>query len=146
MRTVALVISFVVLFVAGFIELKNARDCHRAASAISSLGGAEAGAELPSAGRLDGGAVAAVIASAAGIAALAGAALRKRWTTLAAAVAVAAGALSAVLYPHVDAGRHHLSPRQIALMGLGTLVVGIGLAVLAARSAKRGFVPSTAVG
>jgi|GEM_PF-4164477 len=45
----------------------------------------------------------------------------------------------AVLYPAMDAGRHHLSPRQIALMGLLMLVVGIGCALLGVRSPNRSY-------
>ena len=37
MKIAALVIAFVVLFVAGFIELKNARDCYRLAGAVAGL-------------------------------------------------------------------------------------------------------------
>ena len=95
----------------------------------------EAG-DIPSTGRLSGGGVVAIVGGLAALALLVMAFVKKDLVGKAAVAVVALGALSAIIYPHVDTGpMDGMAPRTQAVVATVLAIIGALGAWLAARKA-----------
>jgi hypothetical protein len=145
MKILGFILAFLMLAGTAFVTLAAANKSHKLASDLAEVTkGMSAdelaavskgsGMEIPSTGRLNGGAVVGGLGGLAAIVLLIAAFAKKQWVKGLGAVTVGAAALSAAIYPHVQTGpMDGAAPRTLALIAIGLSIVGAGGALLAAR-------------
>jgi hypothetical protein len=143
MKILGIILAVLMLAGTAFVDLAAANKSHKLAGQISELtSGLTAeqqkmvskSADVPSSGRLNGGAGLGVIGGLAALVLLIATFAKKDWVKMLAAVTVGATAISAIIYPYVHTGpMDGAAPRPLALIGLALAVVGAGGAFIATR-------------
>jgi hypothetical protein len=144
MKILGFILAVLMLAGTAFVTLAAANKAHKLAGDLATatqglsadelkLLSKEVG-DVPSTGRLNGGAVVGGLGGLAAIVLLIAAFAKKQWVTALGGVTVACAALSAVIYPYVKTGPlDGAAPRSLALVAIALAVVGAGGALLAAR-------------
>lgn len=143
MKILGFILAVLMLAGTAFVTLAAANKSHKLAGDVSeitkSLSSEELAmvsknADIPSTGRLNGGAVVGGLGGLAAIVLLIAAFAKKQWVGALAAVTVGCAALSAAIYPHVQTGpMDGAAPRSLALVAIVLSIVGAGGALLASR-------------
>lgn len=144
MKILGIILAVLMLLGSAFVSGAGARKAKHLASELHELTGSMSASdkallgatsiEVPSEGRLKGGAIAGWIAALGALALLIVAFAKKSAVPALAGLAVAIAAASAVIYPHVQTGpMDGMAPRVQALVATVLTVIGAGGALLAAR-------------
>jgi len=143
MKILGIILAVLMLAGTAFVDLAAANKAHKLANDIASLtqglGADEAKmlakeADIPSTGRLNGGALVGGLGGLAAIVLLVAAFAKKSWVKGLGGATVAAAALSAAVYPYIKTGPlDGAAPRTLALVAIGLSAVGALGAMLAAR-------------
>jgi len=143
MKILGIILAVLMLAGTAFVGLAAANKSHKLASDLKEVTkGLSAdqmklvakSTEIPSAGRLDAGAVVGGLGGLAALVLLVAAFAKKSWVKGLAGVTVGCAAVSAVIYPHVQTGPiDGAAPRSLALVAIVLSLVGALGAWLAAR-------------
>jgi hypothetical protein len=143
MKIVVIIFTVLMLVGTAFVSLAGANKSHKLAGDLAELtkGLSEAemksvakDADLPSTGRLNGGAIVGGLGGLAALALLVVTFAKKPLVKAVGGATVACAALSAVLYPHIETGpADGAAPRSLAIAAIVMAIIGAGGAVFATK-------------
>ena len=144
MKILGIVLAILMLAGTAFVTLAAANKSHKLASDVAEITKglsadqleaiSKGAGDIPSTGRLNGGAVVGGLGGLAALVLLVSVFAKKQWVKGLAVVTVGAAALSAIVYPYVKTGpMDGAAPRTLALVAIVLSIVGAGGALLAAR-------------
>ena len=150
MKILGYILAVLLLLGTAFVTLAAANKSHKLAGDVGQLSDMMKGLSdaqkaqledktggIPSAGRLNGGAVVGGIGGLAALVLLIAAFAKKSAVKTLAAVTVGCAVLSAIIYPYVQTGpMDGAAPRSLALVAIGLSIVGAGGAFLASQPKK----------
>ena len=144
MKIIGIILGILFLASTAFTDLAAANKSHKLASQISELTQGLSGEEakllskevdVPSTGRLNGGALVGAIGGLAAIVLLVAMFAKKSWAAGLAGAAVACTALSAALYPYVKTGPlDGAAPRSLALVAIVLAAIGAAGALVTSKA------------
>jgi hypothetical protein len=135
MKILGIILAVLMLVGTAFIDLSAANKAHKLAKDIAAVtDGMGMTDDIPSSGRLHGGAFLGVIGGIGAIVLLVATFAKKRWVRALCAVTVAGTVISAMIYPYIPTGPlEGAAPRSLAVVAIVLAIVGAGGAFLAAR-------------